>query len=137
MKTAALQERITDFENEVQSITGNNMLKVYVIDITEIRNDDIKSIVCKYARISLLELDSKQKGKTNVSDARMVVCYLLSTVKKLKHRQIAAIVNRDRTTVTHAINTINDRLRVKDYAVTNLVENVNKILIEQAQILSK
>jgi hypothetical protein len=133
MEKGTLQEWIEGFEKELQSRFDNAFLKVYVIDESAFSNSDIVNIICKYAGITRLQLVHKRKGLNHESDARMVVCYFLSTVKKLKPVQI---VNRDRTTVLHAINTINDRLKYKDYAVTNLVENVNKILIEQAKILS-
>lgn len=130
MEAGTLNQWIEGFEKELQRRFKNDALKVKVTDMSNIDEQYILDVVCKYSGITKLELLKKGRGKTKVSDSRMVICYFLSSLKKLKPHSIASLVNRDRTTILHALTTIEYRIKFNDTAINMLISGVNEIFTE-------
>lgn len=85
-----------------------------------------REIVCEAFGISHAALHAGPRGDVQLALARQTAMYLAHVVGQLTLHEIADIFNRDRSTVSHACNNIEDR---RDSPVFNLqVEFMEKRL---------
>ncbi len=68
-----------------------------------------KEIVCEAYGISHAQLHAQHRGNNRLALARQTAMYLAHVVGQLTLAEVAAIFNRDRSTVSHACINIEDR----------------------------
>ena len=71
--------------------------------------DPLADLVLVHPRVLRRELPSATRGGADVVLARQIVMYLLVTRCGLSMKRAGGLVGRDRTTVSHAARTIEDR----------------------------
>lgn len=69
----------------------------------------IDSAVAQVFAISLIELSRQSRGRAKVALARQVAMYLAHVACGLTFTEIGLLFGRDRTTVAHACNLVEDR----------------------------
>jgi hypothetical protein len=69
----------------------------------------IMGIVCEYYRVTAEQLTSASR-KTDVVTPRAIVMYLMRRYSPLSLKRIGEILDRDHTTVIHAVDKVTDRM---------------------------
>ena len=68
-----------------------------------------KEIACEAFNVSLGDLNARDKRPFDVALARQCAMYLAHVIGQLTHAEVSEVFGRDRSTVGHACNNIEDR----------------------------
>jgi CO dehydrogenase/acetyl-CoA synthase alpha subunit len=66
------------------------------------------ALVARACHVPITAITSTSRNSAAASEARMLVMYLLHTVTRYNLTEIATVFDRDRTTVGHAVKTVED-----------------------------
>jgi len=69
----------------------------------------IVNVVCEAYKTNIAQIRSKTR-KEWVVEARQLICYLLSKLRRVEDKRIGVIINRDRSTAYVSIKVIEDRV---------------------------
>tara|TARA_A100001201_G_C4009561_1_gene177094 strand:- start:2 stop:418 length:417 start_codon:yes stop_codon:yes gene_type:complete len=75
----------------------------------------VREVVCSVFFLSQSELTSKNRGKAHIAFARQVAMYLANISLGLTFTEIGTDFGRDRTTVAHACQLIEDKREDPDF----------------------
>jgi chromosomal replication initiation ATPase DnaA len=134
----AVQEIIKSAAASIQQIIG----KAVVIDVSELvltysgqnLNTEnmarLKNIICDVCAVSWEEIEGKSRQRP-ISIARFFYCLYGRTFLHLTHSAIGRSINRDHTTVLHAVNAIEDLLHVRDAEVVKKNNQIKTQLFKE------
>ena len=99
------------------------------IDNSNSQAEKVKSVVASYFNIPVKELSGSSR-KQEIVYARSITIYLLRTKYNVALKKIGEYLgNRDHATISHAIDKIEDGIKMDEYIkqdVDNLVDKLNK-----------
>lgn len=99
------------------------------IDNSNSQAEKVKSVVASYFNIPVKELSGSSR-KQEIVYARSITIYLLRTKYSVALKKIGEYLgNRDHATISHAIDKIEDGIKIDEYIkqdVDNLVDKLNK-----------
>ncbi len=87
----------------------------------------ILSTICKVAELTSKELRGRQRAR-HIVRARQVACFLMSRLSTRSLMEIGRFINRDHTTVMHAIQTVRKKLDEGDELTCTIHRNVKREL---------
>lgn len=96
--------------------------------ISHQRAKNIKETIISYYKIDENKFTSKSR-KGDLVNARQIFSYLCRHLTALHDADIASYIKRDRTTVIHSVQTINDYIKVKypEHIIED-IENIKSLL---------
>lgn len=111
----------------LESIISSN--KNNAVDVSSAFAEKVKNLVSSYFNIPVKELSGSSR-KQEIVYARSIVIYLLRTKYNVGLKKIGEYLgNRDHTTIAHAIDKIDDGIKMDEYIkqdVENIVDKLNK-----------
>lgn len=92
----------------------------------------VNSLVSLQREVAIGELKATSRGKADICLARQIAMYLLHTVFSCPYHQVARIFCRDRTTISHACQLVED---LRDDAAFDLeMEQMENLLAMSRQL---
>lgn len=69
----------------------------------------LKSLCARASGVLVSDLECATRCAANVAFARQILCYLANTMLGLNYTEVGALIGRDRATIRHACEVIEDR----------------------------
>jgi chromosomal replication initiation ATPase DnaA len=120
-----VQDILDDASNKISEVMGEPVRVHFNNGANSIVK--LKSTICEYYRVNWSEIQSKSRVHEIVI-ARQMFCWFGSTHYNYKKTYMAAHLNRDHSTVIHAINTVRDILDTKNDEYTTGVSMITKMI---------
>ncbi len=97
-----------------------------------ILGDLVVELVSLVECVSRKDILAKKRGMFAISHARQLVMYLLHTSLRFSYQDVAGWMNKDRTTISHACNVIED---MRDNpALDSKLERIETILLKTREL---
>lgn len=127
-KATAVRDVLDRCRAELSAIVGKSVVLNVHIKMSQISADTIVQLVCSSVGIRYSDIVSKSRDGKLVM-ARQIIWFLCRHYCGLNDEANGKLCNRDRTTVTHAFETINNMIDTGDEQYTTHLRSVeNKIL---------
>lgn len=123
-----VREIMQEAEQKITTEIGRPVNLMYKIKVNHLNPQIIIQNVLKVCGITYSELINKSH-ETKYVVARHLVMWLVTYYCGLSDAEVGKMVNRDRSTVSHGLGIINDRLDVKDDLYIKPLEEIEKILL--------
>lgn len=87
----------------------------------------IVEVVCKVTGVTVAEIRGRSQ-KHHIAEARQLCCCFLREFTDLTFHRIGEIIERDHSSVHHAVKTITDRVSISDQKTVKLVNEIRETL---------
>lgn len=124
---------LNEFEARL-SVVVNRKVRI-LFEALPNKNDHyyIMLLVCECANVNIEDVFSKSKDR-EVVNARFLTAWYLRKMLALSDVEISDFLRRDRTTIIHALETVGERIEIRDPVTCFLVEQIEAKLKNQTQI---
>lgn len=129
-----LREALDECRAKIESLVGYKVALNYRPRTSELTNKDLQQIICEACGVTWQEVISPSRLAHFVI-ARHMFCYFSYTVQRRPLTSIAAVLNRDHTSVIHGRNKVAEMLETKDTEYTSIFneisQEISKLLIDE------
>jgi chromosomal replication initiation ATPase DnaA len=125
----AFNKVVEDAQRILQAMTPYKV-KVHVTLGKQEMSDEtkVRFLVTSAYGVTWEDLISRGRGKRNVSEALHMYCYLMTTYFKLGSSALARRLNKDHTTIIHAVRKVNAMIDCQDEELVPILKNIIKIV---------
>lgn len=127
-----IKNKISNWQKELQALTGNTtlLLVAYHIPPVSIDAEKIIDIVCEETGVSINQIRGGQRFRNDVL-ARQALAFYLRTMAGMSYAKIGELIGgRDHTTILYSLARFKALLEVGDSMICSMVNKINKRLEE-------
>lgn len=109
---------VTEAEDRIEKLIGSPIYLYMKTGSFRSKEEAVRTTVCKLYGVTWEEIKSPVRSR-HITDARFMYCwFLMRHVRKSTYAAIGRSLNRDHTSIIHAVAKVNDLLFVKDPTFT-------------------
>lgn len=123
----AIVKIISDTQEMLSALCGTKVTLAMSMNTFEITLTAIQTKVCDMYGVSWAQIAGAGR-RTDIVDARFAYCWLCKNFLKMTLKRIAETINRDHTSVIHALNEVQRRMEVGDDAAIKLMLQIANFL---------
>jgi len=124
---AQIRSLLNEVENRLSLMLQKQVSVVVGADAPETSPTYILHSVCAVLRVSATAVLGRSR-RSQLVDARFLTQWYLHSKYGMTKSHIAAFMNVDHTSTIHGINTVNNRIHIKDERTLIAIESINKYL---------
>jgi chromosomal replication initiation ATPase DnaA len=127
-----IQKKLQAWQTELRMMTGNESMELYAIEESPKRSlADVQQAIAEATEIDLSRV-MKRTRKSEIVEARQLLCYCMRRMCKMKYSAIGYFFDLDHSTIIHSENEVIERLRKGDPDTVQVLKKVQKFFEEKS-----
>jgi chromosomal replication initiation ATPase DnaA len=123
-----VRDIMDECQNKLAAVIGAPVSVLYRLKINHINPEIIIQHVLRTCNVRHSQLVSQSREKELVV-ARYLIIWLVTYYCGISSEKVAAMVNRERSSVPHAIAEVNDKLDVNDEMYVKPLKEIERLLL--------
>lgn len=119
---------LNNCQRQISSILKTPVVVMYKLRVNSINENIVIQTVCSVLGTTYSNIVGPNKSRDNVL-ARDLISYLTINYCGLSHEQAAALISRERSSVTVAVQKVNDFIQVEDAFYMTPLQECERLLL--------